>query len=95
MAKEDLLKLRKYIQEEFDKKTANDSMKNLLESIKKFSEFPLLGRPLTNIIDMPTEYMYYVAGKNYVFYRLEERSVKVIRILDTRQDYVQILFDHG
>jgi len=51
-----------------------------------------LGRPLMNVIDIPTDYMYFVLEKNYVFYRLEKETVKIIRIIDTRQNYINILF---
>jgi plasmid stabilization system protein ParE len=35
---------------------------------------------------------YFVEEKNYVFYRLEKETVKIIRIIDARQDYMNILF---
>ncbi len=92
LTKTDLIKIRTYLVEEFDSEIATIKMKNLIESIKNFEEYPLLGRPLTNIIDIPTDYMYFVAEKNYIFYRLEKRTVKIIRIIDTRRDYMNILF---
>jgi len=92
LSKEDLVKTKKYLKEEFDETTANSVIKKLIDSIRRFEEFPLLGRPLANLIDIPTDYMYFVAEKNYVFYRLEDQSVKIIRILDTRRDYMRILF---
>jgi plasmid stabilization system protein ParE len=36
--------------------------------------------------------MYLVIEKNYVFYRNEDQCVKIIRVLDTRQDYMRALF---
>jgi len=45
-----------------------------------------------NVIDIPTDYMYFVLEKNYVFCRLEKETVKIIRIIDTRQNYINILF---
>jgi len=92
LAKDDLMKINEYLQEEFGKETANFELKKLIESIKNFEQFPLMGRPLVNLIDIPTEYMYFVTERNYVFYRLENHKVKIIRILDIKQDYIQILF---
>lgn len=51
-----------------------------------------MGRPLMNIIDIPTDYMYFVLENNCVFYRLEKETVKIIRIIDTRHNYINILF---
>lgn len=92
LAKEDLMKIKVYLEEAFDDDIASQKIRKLLDSIRKFETFPLLGRPLMNVIDIPTEYMYFVVEKNYVFYRLEHETVKVIRIIDTRQDYINILF---
>lgn len=93
LTKDDLLNLEKYLKKEFDEITAKDVIKKLIGSLKKIEEYPLLGRPLTNLIKIPTEYMYYIADRNYVFYRIEGRSIKIIRVLSTRQDFIQLLFD--
>ena len=92
LAKEDLIKIKAYLEEEFDSVIASEKVKRLLKSIKQFESFPLMGRPLMNIIDLPTDYLYFVTERNYVFYRLEQQTVKIIRIIDTRQDYINILF---
>lgn len=92
LAKDDLIKIKVYLEDEFDAVIAAEKIKHLMKSIKRFEAFPLMGRPLMNVIDMPTEYMYFVVEKNYVFYRLEHETVKIIRIIDTRQDYINILF---
>lgn len=89
---EDLIKIKAYLEEEFDSEIASEKVKRLLQSIKKFESFPLMGRPLMNIIDIPTDYLYFVTERNYVFYRLEQQTVKIIRIIDTRQNYISILF---
>ncbi|PKM65735.1 MAG: hypothetical protein CVU95_14205 [Firmicutes bacterium HGW-Firmicutes-2] len=93
LAKEDLIRIKVYLEGEFDVKIASEKIKQLLKSIKRFELYPLMGRPLMNIIDLPTDYMYFVLEKNYVFYRLEHETVKIIRIIDTRQNYIDILFD--
>lgn len=94
IAQEDLLRTKKYIAEDFGVQSANDAMSAIMTSLSKFQEFPLLGRPLSNLIDIPTDYMYFVIEKNYVFYRIEDRTVRVIRILSTRQDFMKTLFGH-
>ena len=92
-SREDLMRIRKHIAEEFGKKISEEVLRKIISKIKNFEEFPLMGRPLSNLIDIPTDYMYIVIEKNYVFYRVEDRFVKVIRILNTRQDFMRILFD--
>jgi len=92
LAKKDLKKIKSYLEEEFGSAIASEKTQQLLVSIKNFEEFPFIGRPLMNVIDIPTDYLYFVLEKNYVFYRLEKQTVKIIRILDTRQEYINNLF---
>ena len=92
VAKEDLMKIKVYLEQEFNVELAAEKINELLKSIKRFEQFPLMGRPLMNVIDIPTDYMYFVLEKNYVFYRLEKDTVKIIRIIDTRPNYINILF---
>lgn len=91
-AKEDLLKIKHYILDEFDQENATNKMKSIITKIKNLEEYPLMGRPLSNMIDVATDYMYLVIDKNYVFYRNEDQCVKIIRVLDKRQDYMRALF---
>ncbi len=60
-------------------------------NIKRFEQFPKTGGPLINVIDIPKDYMYFVLENNCVFYRLEKETVKIIRIIDTRHNYIDIL----
>jgi len=36
--------------------------------------------------------MYYTADINCLFYRVEGWDVKIIRVLSSRQDFIQLLF---
>ena len=92
-AKEDLLRVKNYLIDEFDEELAVKIVKSVINKIKNLAEYPLMGRPLSNMIDVATDYMYIVIGKNYIFYRNEDKCVKIIRILDVRQDFMRALFN--
>lgn len=92
-AREDLIRIKAYMQEEFNSVLATEFMKKITKKIKNLEVYPLMGRPLSNLIDVPTDYMFIVIEKNYVFYRNEGKFVKVICILNTRQDFMKILFE--
>jgi toxin ParE1/3/4 len=91
-SKEDLMKIKSYITCEFNDNLAKETIKKVMAKIRNLEEFPLMGKPLWNLIDVPTDYLYLVTEKNYVFYRNEEKIVKVVRVLNERQDYMRILF---
>ena len=45
-----------------------------------------------DLIEYPTDYHYLVVKPNYIFYRVEGDTVRVIRILNEKQDFLQLLF---
>jgi len=92
-ARQDLRQIKAYIISEFsDSNLADTIIRKITKSIRQLEVFPLKGHPLTNMIDVPTDYLYFVTEKNYVFYRTEAHMVKVVRILNERQDFMHILF---
>lgn len=91
-SKEDLIRIKIYVRDEFEEELATKIMKKIYIKIKKLEEFPLMGRPLSNLIDVPTDYMFLIVERNYVFYRNEDRFVKIICVLNTRRDCMRILF---
>lgn len=92
-AREDLRKIKAYIVSEFsDSNLADTIIYKMTRSIRQLEQFPLKGHPLTNMIDVPTDYLYFITEKNYVFYRTEAQRVKVVRILNERQNFMHILF---
>lgn len=54
--------------------------------------FPEEGPRLENLIQYPTDYRYLVVKPDYIFYRIEGNTVRIIRVLNERQDFLQILF---
>lgn len=47
---------------------------------------------MEDLIKYPTDYHYLIVKPNYVFYRVEGETVRIIRVLNERQDFLQILF---
>jgi len=48
--------------------------KKLVRNLRKIEDYPLLESPLTNLINIPHEIMYYIDDRDYVFCRIEGRS---------------------
>lgn len=59
------------------------------DSWKRFQKRVLV---LEEIIEYPTDYHYLIVKPNYIFYRIEGNIVRIIRILNEKQDFLQILF---
>ncbi|HML36873.1 MAG TPA: type II toxin-antitoxin system RelE/ParE family toxin [Bacillota bacterium] len=91
-ALEDLQRIQKYIADNWGKNVAERVLKRITSDIKRLEQYPVSGMDLGKMIDAPTEYRYLFSEKNYVFYRLEPDNIRVIRILNELQDYMEQLF---
>lgn len=92
MALEDLQHIHEYIIANWGENTAKRILKKMSTNIRRLEEYPLSGVDLGKIIDVPTDYRYLYTEKNYVFYHLEVDKIRVIRVLNEQQNYVQQLF---
>ena len=92
-ALEDLQKIRASIVEKFDsEKLAEKTLRKIMASIEVLEVFPYKGVELKSIIDVDTDYRYIFGQKNYVFYRIADEKVLIIRVLNEKQDYMRILW---
>ena len=60
--------------------------------MRGLEQFPILGVAFGNVIDIPTDFRYLYTEKNYIFNRLEFDKVRIIRILNELQKFVDHLF---
>jgi toxin ParE1/3/4 len=92
-AQKDLLEIKEYISEELCNPTAaNNVLSIITKRIRELTEFPLMGAPLSSIIDFETGYRFLVCGQYTAFYRYEGDTVYVDRVLYGRRDFMRILF---
>ncbi len=91
-ALEDLKLLREYISTNFVGDVAKRIVNKITSDISRLELYPLSGVDLGKIIDIANDYRYLYSEKNYVFYRLEFDTVRIIRVLSVRQDYLRQLF---
>lgn len=89
----DLNRTKAYITEELcEEKAAENTISKILKRIRQLSEFPLSGSPLSSIINLNTDYRFLVCGNYTAFYRFENETVYIVRVLYGRRDFMRILF---
>lgn len=89
----DLVNIKESVIENFDDENlAIEVLKKIIKVVRQLVMFPYLGQELSGITGIYTEYRCLFCEKNYVFYRVEENRICVIRILNEKQDYMRILF---
>ena len=91
----DIEQIKDYLIGQFGDDTATKSIKKVIKEIKTLEAFPFKGSGVLERYGIDSEYRYIYANKNYVFYRVDEDTVRVIRILDARRDFLSILFGNN
>lgn len=67
----------------------------ILATIKRLSVFPNMGAQLSERLSIKTDYRYFVSKNKYIiFYKEESDAVKIYRVLSSRMDYINILFEN-
>ena len=90
----DLQELRRYISKTLSNpKAAHRISTGILDSCAQLKQHPQLGMTLEAKIGTPTDLHYLICEKHIAFYRIDGDIISVTRILDSRQDYLRILFN--
>ncbi len=89
---DDLARVKEYITLQHGANVARKSLRRLTSSARRLEKYPEEGPSLEGMIMVPTDYRYLYIRPNYLFYRIEGNCVKVVRVLNEQQDFLQILF---
>jgi len=92
-ALEDLRQIRDYISEELgNEKAASRVVKGILRNIRQLQNFPEIGTRLITKVNFDTDYRYLVCDNYVAFYRFENKTVRISRILNSRKNFMFELF---
>ena len=91
----DLLEIRRYISSELHNETAAQRIaRAILASCSNLKSFPQMGIALSEKINVQTAIRYIVSEKHLIFYTVDEGYISIMRILDSRTNYLQVLFGY-
>lgn len=89
---DDLLNAENYIISRFNNKQAAQKLKStLVNTIALLKDNPYLGPKMSDRFNVDTPLRYFVISKQLVFYNIKNDNIEIIRILDSRQDYLSLL----
>lgn len=89
----DLQKTKAYITEELcNEQAAVCTIVKITENIRRLATSPQIGAPLSSVVDFDTDYRFLVCGHYTAFYRFENQTVYIVRVLYGRRDFMRILF---
>lgn len=89
----DLQQTKAYITDELcNEQAAVNTIAKITGRIRELVAFPEMGAPLSSIVDFETDYRFLVCGNYTAFYRFENQTVYIVRVLYGRRDFMRILF---
>ena len=91
-ASEDLDSIKAYIESELGSpQAANEKVLEILDAIDNLAIFPEIGPSLKGKVDSLSRYRCSSVSNCIVFYRIELDKVLIVRILNSRMNYLNIL----
>jgi toxin ParE1/3/4 len=92
-AANDLREIRKYIAVQLDAPVADQKpVSRILQSMRRLADFPKSGPTLSSALNIETDYRIQVCGNYLIFYRMEQQTVYIVRVLYGKRDYMKLLF---
>ena len=91
-AADKLRELKKAISQEYGEDSAKKIVKNIMDAIRGLCDFEEKGLEVSKMFDVVTDYRYIVVSKNYVFYRIEDKYIRIINIYHEKEDFMWQLF---
>lgn len=89
---DDLLNTENYIISRFNNKQAAQKLKStLVNTIALLKDNPYLSLKMSDRFNVDTPLRYFAISKQLVFYNIKNDNIEIIRILDSRQDYLSLL----
>lgn len=90
---EDLQDIKNYIEEELQNEiAAKNTVQKIIETYEDLANHPNAGISVQRYVSFPTDYKFVLANNYSIFYRTEDNTVKIIRILYSRMDFLNVLF---
>ncbi|MBP1537258.1 MAG: type II toxin-antitoxin system RelE/ParE family toxin [Ruminococcus sp.] len=92
-ASRDLKSIRDYITNELCNPTAAvNTVNGIVKDYKLLTDNKNLGESLEAKLGIKNPYRFLVSGNYYIFYKIKKDRIQISRVLNTRQDYIAILF---
>ena len=89
----DLPQHQAYITNELcNEQAAVNTIDKITKRIRVLADFPASDASLSSIVGFETEYRFLICGNYTAFYRIENQTVNIIRVLYGRRNFMQILF---
>lgn len=91
-AADKLRALKMAISQEYDSDSAKKIVKSITDAIKGLCDNEEKGPEVSKMFDVVSDYRYIFVCKNYVFYRIEVKYIRIINLYHEEEDFIWQLF---
>lgn len=71
---------------------AENTVRRIRTDIARLKDSPFIGTSLNTKTEIPNPYRFLVSGSYIVIYKIHDDCVKVLRVYNSRQDYIEDIF---
>jgi len=91
-AADKLRALKSAISQEYGLGSAKKIVKSITDAIRGLCDYEEMGSEVSKMFDVASDYRYIFVSKNYVFYRVEEKYIRIINLYHEKEDFMWQLF---
>ena len=91
-AADKLRALKQVISQKYGSDIAKKIVKSITDAIRGLCNYEEKGPEVSKMFDVVSDYRYIFVSKNYVFYRIEEKYIRIINLYHEKEDFMWQLF---
>ena len=91
-AADKLRALKSEISQEYGSDSAKKIVKSITDAIRGLCDYEEKGPAVSKMFDVVSDYRYIFVSKNYVFYRIEDKCIRIINLYHEKEDFMWQLF---
>ncbi len=91
-AADKLREINRAISQEYGADVAKKIVKSITDAIRGLCDYEEKGPEVSKMFNVVTDYRYLFVSKNYVFYRIEDKCIRIINLYHEKEDFMWQLF---
>lgn len=91
-AADKMRELKKVISQQYGADKAKVIIKTITDAIRGLADHEMKGPAVSQMFDVVSDYRYLFVSGNYVFYRIEDKYIRIINLYYEKEDFMWQLF---
>ncbi len=91
-AADKLREIKRAISQEYGTDVAKKIVESITGAIRGLRNYEDKGPEVSKMFNVVTDYRYLFVSKNYVFYRIEDKCIRIINLYHEKEDFMWQLF---